>query len=91
MPNLHGSNINLFIVTVIVLDEVDKATENVQHLIKWIMDCYSQACKIIICCEDDSDIIDSIKSRCKIIPVVAPATHEVSFCSALLLCSNYSI
>ncbi|WOL00374.1 hypothetical protein Cni_G09087 [Canna indica] len=62
---------------VIVLYEVDKVTENVQHLIKWIMDCYSHACKIVICCDDDLNIIDSIKNRCKIISVDPPVTHEI--------------
>lgn len=62
---------------VIVVHDVDKATENVQHLIKWIMDCYTDACKIILCCEDDTNLLDSIKSRCKLIAIDAPVTHEV--------------
>lgn len=67
-----------FHFTVIVLYEVDKVTENVQHLVKWIMDCYGHACNIFICCQDDFGITDSIKSRCKIISIDAPVTHEVS-------------
>ncbi|XP_073305822.1 uncharacterized protein [Primulina huaijiensis] len=62
---------------VLVLYDVDKAPENIQHLIKWIMDCYSDCCKLILCCEDDVDILESVKSRCKIIKVEAPVTHEV--------------
>ncbi|XP_075491705.1 replication factor C subunit 3-like isoform X2 [Primulina tabacum] len=62
---------------VLVLYDVDKAPENIQHLIKWIMDCYSDSCKLILCCEDDVDILESVKSRCKIIKVEAPVTHEV--------------
>ncbi|XP_008795941.2 uncharacterized protein LOC103711542 [Phoenix dactylifera] len=62
---------------VIVLHDVDKATENVQHLIKWIMDCYTDACKIILCCEDDTNLLHSIKSRCKLIAMDAPVTHEM--------------
>ena len=60
-----------------VLYGVDKA-EHIQHLIKWIMDCYSDACKLILCCENDSGIIESVKNRCKVIKVDAPVTHEVS-------------
>ncbi|XP_073156118.1 uncharacterized protein [Henckelia pumila] len=62
---------------VLVLYDVDKAPENIQHLIKWIMDCYSDSCKLILCCEDDVDILESVKKRCKIIKVEAPVTHEV--------------
>ncbi|KAM3285819.1 hypothetical protein P3S67_024618 [Capsicum chacoense] len=62
---------------VIVLYNVDKAAENMQHLIKWIMDCYSDACKLILCCEDDVTILDSVKSRSKVVEVAAPVTHEI--------------
>ncbi|XP_030514416.2 uncharacterized protein LOC115728217 isoform X2 [Rhodamnia argentea] len=62
---------------VIVLYEIDKAAENVQHLIKWIIDCYSDSCKLILCCEDDGTILESVKNRCKVIKVDAPITHEI--------------
>ncbi|RZC44602.1 hypothetical protein C5167_037547 [Papaver somniferum] len=62
---------------VIVFYEVEKLAENVQHMIKWIMDCYMETCKIILCCEDDIGILDSVKSRCKIVTVDAPITHEI--------------
>ncbi|OVA07061.1 Replication factor C [Macleaya cordata] len=62
---------------VIVFYEVEKLAVNVQHMIKWIMDCYMDACKIILCCEDDVDILDSVKSRCKAFTVDAPITHEI--------------
>ncbi|KAK9990366.1 hypothetical protein SO802_025351 [Lithocarpus litseifolius] len=62
---------------VMVLYEVDKATENYQHLIKWIMDCYGDACKLILCCEDDAEILESVKDHCKVIKVDAPVTHEI--------------
>ncbi|PQQ03350.1 uncharacterized protein Pyn_40083 [Prunus yedoensis var. nudiflora] len=62
---------------VIVLYGVDKAAEHIQHLIKWIMDCYSEACKLILCCENDAAVIESVKNRCKVIKVDAPVTHEI--------------
>ncbi|XP_062102428.1 uncharacterized protein LOC133812653 [Humulus lupulus] len=63
---------------VIVLYDVDKATDNtIQHLIKWIFDCYSHSCKLILCCEDDTEIIESVKNQCKTIKVNAPVTHEI--------------
>ncbi|XP_044482679.1 uncharacterized protein LOC123209007 [Mangifera indica] len=62
---------------VILLDEVDQAGDSIQHLIKWIMDCYSDACKLILCCEEDVHIIETVKNRCKVIKVDAPVTHEI--------------
>ncbi|XP_068638543.1 uncharacterized protein [Aristolochia californica] len=62
---------------VIVLHEVDNLPEPIQHLIKWIMDCYTDACKIILCCEDDTNLLESIKGRCKVIIVDAPVAHEI--------------
>lgn len=71
-------NINIFFYfAVLVLYDVDKAAENIQHLIKWIMDCYSDSCKLILCCEDDADIFESVKSRCKVVSVEAPPSHQV--------------
>jgi replication factor C subunit 3/5 len=64
---------------VIVLYDVDKATENIQHLIKWIMDCYADPCKLILCGGDDAEILESVKNHSKVIKVDAPVTHEVSF------------
>lgn len=42
------------------------------------MDCYTDACKLILCCEDDADITEPVKNRCKVIKIDAPVTHEVS-------------
>ncbi|KAA8547382.1 hypothetical protein F0562_003754 [Nyssa sinensis] len=62
---------------VMVLYEVDKAAENIQHLIKWIMDCYTDSCKLVLCCEDDVDILEQVKNHCKVIKIDAPVTHEI--------------
>ncbi|XP_071916072.1 uncharacterized protein [Coffea arabica] len=72
------SNVNMKAdYKVMVLYDVDKAADNIQHLIKWIMDCYSDACKLILCCEDEVNILEHVKSRCKVINVEAPVTHEI--------------
>jgi replication factor C subunit 3/5 len=73
------SLITWFFVPVIVLYDVDKVNENNQRLIKWIIDSSSDACKIIMTCQDESNLLDSIKNRCKIISICVPSTHEVSF------------
>jgi replication factor C subunit 3/5 len=82
------SNTYVFFISVLILYEVDKAPENIQHLIKWIMDCYTDSCKLILCCEDDSDILETVKNSCKVLKVDAPATHEVRM---FLLESVYSL
>ncbi|KAI3761060.1 hypothetical protein L1987_51466 [Smallanthus sonchifolius] len=63
--------------TVMVLYDVDKANESIQHLIKWIMDCYSDVCKLVLCCQDDANILDPVKTRCHIVKLDGPVTHEV--------------
>lgn len=65
-------------ISVIILYEVDKAVENIQHMIKWIIDRYSDICKLVLCCEDDANITGPVKNRFKVINVDAPETHEVS-------------
>ncbi|KAE8731254.1 hypothetical protein F3Y22_tig00002840pilonHSYRG00823 [Hibiscus syriacus] len=62
---------------VIVLYDADKAAENIRHLIKWIMDCHSDSCKFILCCEDDTDILESVTKSCKVIKLDATVTHEI--------------
>ncbi|KAI8000474.1 Berberine bridge enzyme-like 23 [Camellia lanceoleosa] len=62
---------------VMVLYDVDNASENIQHLIKWIMDYYTDSCKLILCCEDDVDILEQVKNCYKVIEVDAPMTHEI--------------
>ncbi|TKW41140.1 hypothetical protein SEVIR_1G294200v4 [Setaria viridis] len=62
---------------VIVLYDVDKVSENNQRLIKWILDSSSDACKIIMTCQDESNLIDSIKSRCKLITIGVPSAREI--------------
>ncbi|KAM7516234.1 hypothetical protein LguiA_005817 [Lonicera macranthoides] len=63
--------------TVMVLYDVDKADDHIQHMIKWVMDCYTDICKLVILCEDDIDILEQIKSRCKVLEVDAPVTPEI--------------
>lgn len=71
----------MLLIAVMVLYDVDKADDNIQHMIKWVMDCYTDICKLVILCEDDIDILEPVKSRCKVLKVDAPVTHEVSTCS----------
>jgi len=62
---------------VLVLYDVDKVSENNQRLIKWIIDSSSDACKIIMTCQDGPNLLDSITGRCKLITIGVPNTREV--------------
>ncbi|KAI3785302.1 hypothetical protein L1987_44418 [Smallanthus sonchifolius] len=63
--------------TVMVLYDVDKADESSQNLIKLIMDCYSDVCKLVLCCQDDVDILESVKTRCHVIKLETPVSQEI--------------
>jgi hypothetical protein len=67
------------LIPVIVLYDVDKVSENNQRLIKWIIDSSSDACKIIMTCKDEPNLLDSIISRSKIISIDMPNAREVSY------------
>ncbi|RDY09351.1 Replication factor C subunit 3, partial [Mucuna pruriens] len=75
---------------VIVLYEVHKALDNIQHIIKWIIDRYSDICKLVLCCEDDADIIEPVKNRFKVIQVDAPQTHEIAKDEEIDLSMNFA-
>ncbi|XP_022963157.1 uncharacterized protein LOC111463451 [Cucurbita moschata] len=62
---------------VVILLDVDKAVEDIQHLLRWIMDGYKDACKVVLCCDNDTGILDSVISRCKVIKINPPVTHEI--------------
>ncbi|KOM45284.1 hypothetical protein LR48_Vigan06g059000 [Vigna angularis] len=38
---------------------------------------YSDICKLVLCCEDDADIIEAVKNRFKTVRVDAPQAHQV--------------
>ncbi|KAK7406730.1 hypothetical protein VNO78_08360 [Psophocarpus tetragonolobus] len=76
-PEVSNMNFKLDF-KVIVLYEVHKTVDNIQHIIKWIIDRYSDICKLVLCCEDDVDIIEPVKNRFKVIQVDAPQTHEIA-------------
>uniref|UniRef100_A0A7N0UBU3 Replication factor C subunit 3 n=1 Tax=Kalanchoe fedtschenkoi TaxID=63787 RepID=A0A7N0UBU3_KALFE len=77
IPEVSNANLKAE-YKVIILYDVDKAPESIQHLIKWVIDCYSDACKLILCCGDDVSILEPVKNRCQVISVDSPVTNEVT-------------
>lgn len=59
--------------------EAENLTKDAQHALRRTMEKYASTCKIILCCESSSRIIDPLRSRCMIIRVPAPSDMEVFF------------
>lgn len=64
---------------VVVLVEVDKLTRQAQAALRRTMEKYSASCRLILCCNNPSKVIDPVRSRCLGIRVAAPNVDEVSF------------
>ncbi len=63
---------------VVVLVEVDKLTRQAQAALRRTMEKYSASCRLILCCNNPSKVIDPVRSRCLGIRVAAPNVDEVS-------------
>ena len=57
--------------------EAENLTKEAQHSLRRTMEKYAATCKIILCCESASRLIEPLKSRCMIIPVASPTFDEV--------------
>ncbi|KAI1706373.1 alpha/beta hydrolase fold domain-containing protein [Ditylenchus destructor] len=65
---------------VVVLMEAENLTKDAQHALRRTMEKYASTCKIILCCESSSRIIDPLRSRCMVIRVPSPSDKEVKEC-----------
>jgi len=57
--------------------EAENLTKEAQHSLRRTMEKYAANCKIILCCESASRIIEPLRSRCMVIRVSAPSDEEV--------------
>ncbi|KAG6541440.1 hypothetical protein Mapa_017219 [Marchantia paleacea] len=62
---------------VLVLNEVDKLSREAQHSLRRTMEKYSSACRLILCCNSASKVIEAIRSRCLNIRISAPTKEEI--------------
>eukprot|EP00494_Astrolonche_serrata_P023380 UN23638 len=62
---------------VVVLEEVDKLTKAAQHGLRRTMEKYMANCRLILCCQSASKIIDPLRSRCLAIRVPAPSYEQI--------------
>ncbi|EGG15115.1 replication factor C subunit [Cavenderia fasciculata] len=62
---------------IVILNEVDKLSKDAQHALRRTMEKYAASCRLILCCDSTSRVIDPIRSRCLGIRVPAPSIADV--------------
>ena len=60
-----------------VLSEVDNLSKNAQAALRRTMEKYTSSCRLILCCERPSKVIDPVRSRCLGIRVAAPKQDQI--------------
>ncbi|GLE10659.1 hypothetical protein PINS_up022876 [Pythium insidiosum] len=66
---------------VVLLIEVDRLSKNAQHALRRTMEKYTATCRLVLCCNNPSKVIDPLRSRCLGIRIGAPTNDEI--CSIL--------
>ncbi|PSC71036.1 Replication factor C subunit 3 [Micractinium conductrix] len=63
---------------VLVLNEVDRLSKEAQHSLRRTMEKYSAACRLVLCCNNVSKVIEPVRSRCLCIRVAAPSDEAIA-------------
>jgi len=66
---------------VVLLVEVDRLSRQAQAALRRTMEKYAQTCRLILCCNNPSKVIEPVRSRCLGIRVPAPSHDDI--CSVL--------
>lgn len=61
----------------VVLNEVDKLTKGAQHALRRTMEKYMSSCRLILCCNSSTKVIEPLRSRCLSLRIPAPSVDEV--------------
>lgn len=62
----------------VVLTEVDQLSRQAQAALRRTMEKYTSTCRLILCCNSQSKVIEPVRSRCLGIRVACPTEDEVS-------------
>ncbi|MCO5596259.1 hypothetical protein L7F22_050319 [Adiantum nelumboides] len=62
---------------VLVLNEVDRLSKEAQHSLRRTMEKYSSACRLILCCNSASKVIEAVRSRCLNIRISGPSKEDI--------------
>jgi replication factor C subunit 3/5 len=62
---------------VVVFNEAHSLSKDAQHALRRTMEKYVANLRVILCSNSTSRILDPIRSRCLLVRVPAPSTHEV--------------
>ncbi|KAL3788026.1 hypothetical protein HJC23_008370 [Cyclotella cryptica] len=73
-----GESANRPTYKAVVLLEVDKLTRPAQAALRRTMEKYSSSCRLILCCNNPSKVIEPVRSRCLGIRVSAPGVDEIA-------------
>ena len=60
-----------------LLMEVDRLSKNAQHALRRTMEKYTATCRLVLCCNSPSKVIDPLRSRCLGVRVGAPTIKDV--------------
>lgn len=61
----------------VVLMEVDRLSRQAQAALRRTMEKYASSCRLILCCNSQSKVIEPVRSRCLGIRIAAPTEDEV--------------
>jgi replication factor C subunit 3/5 len=64
----------------VVLMDCDQLSRQAQAALRRTMEKYATSCRLILCCNSQSKVIEPVRSRCLGIRVSAPSENEVRSC-----------
>ena len=64
--------------------DADNLTRDAQHALRRTMEKYAGTCKIVLCCNSISKLIEPVRSRCMVVRIPAPTELELKDCLKII-------